>query len=161
MQGGKESFSFLRKLGLILLLGLAGLPSAAAQSAATEESRAALDKILHDYIGLYARATLEEWKTLFHPSLSVAHAAADGSIRVRNLEEFFAAQKNTFDTGRAISERLENVRVETGRRIARVTADFIFVEEGQERPGKLGLHLVEGKEGWKIVAIVFSYNEPR
>ncbi len=151
----------VRGLGLVLLLVAGGLVPAAAQGAPGEESRAALDKILRDYIGLYARATLEEWKTLFHPSLSVAHAAADGSIRVRTLEEFFAAQKNTFDSGRAISERLENVRVETGRRLARVTADFIFVDEGQERPGTLGLHLVEGKDGWKIVAIVFSYNEPR
>ena len=151
--------SLVRGLVLALLVCGGSLPVAAQEPAA--DSRAALDKVLHDYIGLYARATLEDWKTLFHPSLSVAHAAADGSIRVRNLEEFFAAQKNTFETGRAVSERLENLRVETGRRLARVTADFIFVDEEQERSGKLGLHLVEGKEGWKIVAIVFSYNEPR
>ncbi len=150
----------VRGLTLALLVCWGSIP-AAAQAAPAEESRAALDKILRDYTGLYARATLDQWKTLFHPSLSVAHAAADGSIRVRNLEEFFAAQKNTFDTGRAISERLENVRVETGRRLARVTGDFIFVDEGRGRPGKLGLHLVEGKDGWKIVAIVFSYNEAR
>ena len=151
----------VRGLALVFLVVAGGLAHAAAQAAPGEESRAALDKILHDYTGLYARATLDQWKALFHPSLTVAHAAADGSIRVRNLEEFFAAQKNTFESGRAISERLENLRVDTGRRLARVTADFIFVDEGQERPGKLGLHLVEGKDGWKIVAIVFSYNEGR
>ena len=36
-----------------------------------------------------------------------------------------------------------------GRRIARVTADFIFIDEGDERLGKLGLHLAEGKDGWE------------
>ena len=151
----------VRGLALVFLVVAGGLAHPAAQAAPGEESRAALDKILRDYTGLYAHATLDQWKTLFHPSLTVAHAADDGSIRVRNLEEFFAAQKNTFESGRAISERLENLRVDTGRRIACVTADFIFVDEGQERPGKLGLHLVEGKDGWKIVAIVFSYNEGR
>ena len=151
----------VRGLALVFLVVAGGLAHAAAQPAPAEESHAALDRILRDYTGLYAHATLDQWKTLFHPSLTVAHAAADGSIRVRNLEEFFAAQKNTFESGRAISERLENLRVDTGRRLARVTADFIFVDEGQERPGKLGLHLVEGKDGWKIVAIVFSYNEGR
>ena len=27
-----------------------------------------------------------------------------------------------------------------------------------ERPGKLGLHLAEGQDGWKIVAVLFSYD---
>ena len=61
-------------------------------------------------------------------------------------------------TGRRLSERLENIRVDTGRRIARVSADFVFVDEGAERPGKLGLHLAEGKDGWRIVAVLFAYD---
>jgi len=89
------------------------------------------------------------------------HPAADGTIRVRNLEEFFAAQKGYFESGRAISERLENVRIEPGRRIARVMADFVFVDEGEERRGTLGLHLAEGQDGWRIVAILFSYDQVR
>jgi hypothetical protein len=44
-----------------------------------------------------------------------------------------------------------------GRRISRVSADFIFVDEGAERPGKPGLYLAEGKDGWKIVAVLFAY----
>ncbi len=88
----------------------------------------------------------------------MASPKADGSIQVRGLEEFFSAQKNYFATRKSISEHLENVRIEEGRRIARVTADFIFVDEGQERRGKLGLHAVKGNDGWKIVGIVFSYD---
>ena len=57
-----------------------------------------------------------------------------------------------------IAERLENVRIDMGRRIARVSADFIFMDEEEQRPGKLGLHLAEGKEGWKIVAVLFAYD---
>jgi hypothetical protein len=120
--------------------------------------RAALEKVVADYVGLYARPSLDRWKTLFHPSLVVAHPTEDGTIRARGLDEFFKAQKDYFDTGRKISERLENVRIEEGRKIARVGADFVFVDEGQESRGRLGLHLVETKDGWKITAIVFSYD---
>lgn len=131
---------------------------AALSSSAPAEPRAAVDRIVADYIGLYAGPTLDRWKTLFHPSVLVAFPDEDGSIRVRNLEEFFTRQKNYFATGRRISERLENVRVDLGHRIARVSADFIFMDEGEERSGKLGLHLAEGKDGWKVVAVLFAYD---
>jgi hypothetical protein len=124
-------------------------------------SRVAIDRVLADYIGLYARDTLPRWKTLFHPALSVAFPGDDGGILVRNLDEFYTRQQNYFATGRRISERLENVRVEEGRRIARVTADFVFVDEGEERRGRLGLHLAQDRDDtWKILAILFSYDRP-
>ncbi len=123
-------------------------------------SRAALEKTVSDYVGLYARPSLEQWKALFHPSLTVTYPMEDGGTRVRNLEEFYGAQKRYFETGRSIQERLANVRIEEGWRIARVTADFVFVDEGKESRGKLGLHLVQSKEGWRIVGIIFSYDQP-
>ena len=123
-----------------------------------DPARAAVDRLVADYIGLYAGPTIDRWRTLFHPSVVVAFPDDDGSIRTRTLDEFVIRQKNYFATGRRISERLENVRIDMGRRIARVSADFIFIDEGEERPGKLGLHLAEGKEGWKIVAVLFAYD---
>jgi hypothetical protein len=78
---------------------------------------------------------------------------------MRGLDEFLERQRSYFATGRRISERLEDVRIDMGRRIARVSADFIFVDEGEERPGKLGLHLAEGQDGWKIVAVLFAYDK--
>ena len=111
-----------------------------------------------DYIGLYSGPTLEPWSHLFHPAVVVAFPGDDGAIVTRTRDEFVLRQKNYFATGRKISERLENVRVDMGRRIARVSADFVFVDEGEERPGKLGLHLAEGKDGWKIVAVLFAYD---
>lgn len=143
---------------VLFLLGMPPALGAPAGEAAT--SRAAIDKVVADYVALYAAPTLDRWKALFHPRLTVTFPAEGGAIRARSLEEFFTAQKDYFATGRTISERLEHVRVDEGRRIARVAADFVFVDEGKESRGKLGLHLVEGKDGWKIVAIIFSYDLP-
>ena len=122
-------------------------------------SRESLDKVLKDYIGLYQKDTLEQWKTLFHPSARVFFPDEKGEVNVRDLQEFYERQKNYFARRKSINERLENVQVFEGNRIARVTADFIFIDEGVESPGKLGLHLVEGKDGWKIVAVLFSYDK--
>jgi hypothetical protein len=131
----------------------------AAAAPSTDPARVAVDRLVADYIVLYAAPTLDRWRTLFHPAVVVAFPDDDSSIRTRTRDEFVMRQQNYFATGRRISERLENVRVDMGRRIARVSADFIFIDEGDERPGKLGLHLAEGKDGWKIVAVLFSYNE--
>ena len=134
----------------------AAIPDSA--NSLADPARAAVDRLVVDYIGLYAGPTIEQWQTLFHPAVVVAFPDDDGSIRTRTLDEFVTRQKNYFASGRQISERLANVRIDMGRRIARVSADFIFMDEGKERPGKLGLHLAEGKDGWKIVAVLFSYD---
>lgn len=116
-----------------------------------------LRETVNDYVRLYRSDTLPEWKKLFHTALSVASPAADGAIRLRNLEEFYSAQEGFLASAR-VSERLENVRILEGRRIARVAADFILTENGRSRRGKLGLHLVQEHDEWRIVAIVFSYD---
>ena len=143
-----------RILALWVIVVAVSVPTAQADPA-----RAAVDQVVADYIGLYAATTLDRWRTLFHPAAVVAFPGDDGSITTRKLDEFVERQRNYFATGRKISERLENVRVDMGRRIARVSADFIFMDEGEERPGKLGLHLAEGQDGWQIVAVLFAYNE--
>jgi len=145
----------MRPLTIFLLL----LTSVAAAAQNAPPSRAALDQAIRDYVGLYRAETLAEWKKLFHPQLTVVFPDAKGAIVVRNLEQFYGAQANYLPKRKSVSERLENVRIEEGRRMARVVADFIFVDEGVESRGKLGLHLVEGGDGWKIVAIVFSYDQ--
>ncbi len=122
------------------------------------EERAVIEKVVADYIGLYTRATLDRWKELFHPALTVVSPGDDGTIRVRALDPFFKAQKDRFDTGRPVSERLENIRIDAGWRIARVSADFVFTNDEISSRGTLGLHLARANDGWKIVAILFSYN---
>src|SRR5262245_1227624 len=146
--------SALKSLAIPLLL-LAAAPTMAQKAPA---SRAAPDQVVRDYVDLYRAEILTEWKKLFHANLTVVSPGAQGVIVVRNLEQFYDAQATYLPKHRSVSERLENVRIEEGRRIARVAADFVFLDEGVESRGKLGLHLVEGSEGWKIVGIVFSYD---
>ncbi|HKX58032.1 MAG TPA: nuclear transport factor 2 family protein [Steroidobacteraceae bacterium] len=140
---------------LLAILALVGAPTARA-----DDARADVERVVADYVGLYAGSTLERWSRLFHPAVVVAFPADDGSITTRGLDEFVERQRNYFATGRKISERLENVRIDLGRRIARVSADFVFVDNGEQRPGTLGLHLAEGQDGWRIVAVLFSYDAP-
>jgi len=121
-------------------------------------SDAALRRLLEDYVGLYRADRLSDWKKLLHERVSVADPRPDGTIRFRGLEDFFTTQQGFFARGRRLGERLEEIRVEEGRRIARVSARFVFVDEGEERPGRLGLHVVEEGGTWRIVAIVFSYD---
>ena len=130
-----------------------------AQNAPPSHERREVERIVRDYVGLYTAATLDRWKALFHPDLRVAHPAEDGNIRVRNLEEFFDSQKRGFAEDPTMHEVLENVTVDAARRMARVSADYIFTSSGKPSRGKLGLHLVRGVEGWKIVGIVFSYDD--
>jgi len=140
-------------LSLLLGGGVAGAQEPA-------PARGSPERLVEDYIRLYAGETLDRWRALFHPALSVADPDAGGGIRLRALDEFFATQKERFDRGHEVSERLENVRIQRGRRIASVSADFIFSLDGTERRGKLGLHLAEGSDGWRIVALLFSYDRP-
>lgn len=147
-----------------VLIATAGICVAAAPATAdtlpARDSRAALDKTVADYVGLYSRSTLDRWRLLFHPSLVVAYPAENGGIKARGLDEFFKAQKDYFETGRAVSERLEHIRIDAGWKIARVSADFVFVDQGEESRGKLGLHLVEAADGWKITSVIFAYDKP-
>ena len=141
---------------LFLMVFVSGLLSG--DEVISSESRAGLDKVIQDYIGLYQRETLDEWKKLFHPSVMVFFPADDGTINARNLDEFFQRQQNYFNTRKSVSERLENLQIFEGKRIARVVANYVFIDEGKESSGKLGLHLAEGDDGWKIVSVLFSYN---
>ena len=143
-----------RSLAVSLLL-LASEPAIAQD---TPAPRPPLEQVVRDYVGLYRAETLADWKKLFHPDLTVASPGPGGAIVVRNLDQFYGAQASYLPGRKSVSERLENVRIEQGRRIARVVADFVLVDEGVESRGELGLHLVEGGEGWKIVGIVFAYD---
>ncbi|HET8948273.1 MAG TPA: nuclear transport factor 2 family protein [Candidatus Polarisedimenticolia bacterium] len=138
--------------------GVAAVPGTGTVAFADAPTDAGLRHLLEDYVGLYRADRLSDWKKLLHERVSVADPRPDGTIRFRGLEEFFTTQQGFFASGRRIGERLEEVRVAEGRRIARVTARFVFVDEGEERAGRLGLHVVEEGGTWRIVALVFSYD---
>jgi hypothetical protein len=137
------------KLGVFLLLS-ATLYSAPAASAD-------LEKVIADYVGLYRRDSLPEWKKLFLPHFTVASTREDGTVGERTLEEFYEAQRKYFESGRAIQEVLENVQIERKGRLASVWADFVLTDEGHTRRGKLVLLLIEDTEGFRIHSLMFSY----
>ena len=145
---------------LIVITFTAFMNANAADNTQAIQSKKEIEKLLEDYIGLYKKESLDKWKELFDPSVIVAFPAEDDSINVRNLEEFLTRQRNFFAQRKSVSERLKNVQIFEGRRIGRIVADFVFIDEGNERRGKLGLHVVQSKNGWKIVALVFSYDQP-
>ncbi|HXV60396.1 MAG TPA: nuclear transport factor 2 family protein [Vicinamibacteria bacterium] len=116
-----------------------------------------LEKVVEDYVGLYRRETLPEWKKLFLPHFTVASTGEDGSVSERTLEEFYDAQRSYLDGGRDIQEQLENVRIDRQGKLASVWADFVLTDEGETRRGKLVLLLIQGPEGFKIHSLMFSY----
>jgi SnoaL-like protein len=118
----------------------------------------ALRRTVADYVGLYKRDTLDRWRTLFLPTFTATHTLTDGTVRVRTLDEFFAAQRGYLDTGRAIKEELENVRFDRRGKLATAWADFVLTEEGEKSRGKLVLLLVADRGEWRIQALMFSYD---
>ena len=118
----------------------------------------ALGQVVADYVGLYRRETLDRWRELFLPAFTAASTRPDGTVNLRGLDEFFTAQKRYLDSGRAIREELENVRIERSGRLASVWADFVLHDEAETSRGRLVLLLVEEKGAFKIHALMFSYD---
>ena len=110
-------------------------------------------------IGLYRRDSLPQWRALFLPSFTVASTNADGSVRLRNLDEFYTAQERYLASGRVIEEKLENVAIERRGRLASVWADFVLTDQGETSRGKLCLSLIEEKGSWRIQSLVFAYDD--
>ena len=74
---------------------------------AVPASASDLERVVADYVGLYRRDTLAEWKKLFLPHFTVASTREDGTVGERTLEEFYEAQRGYLESGRAIEEVLE------------------------------------------------------
>ncbi|HET7295315.1 MAG TPA: hypothetical protein VFM88_23050 [Vicinamibacteria bacterium] len=128
-------------------------------AAPSSDADARLRRVVADYVGLYRRDTLPQWRGLFLPSFTVASTNADGSVRTRNLDEFYGAQERYLASGRAIKEELENLAIERKGRLASVWADFVLTDEGERSRGKLCLLLVEEKGEWLIHSLTFAYDE--
>ena len=140
---------------LVLLSTLSVSRATEGEQASADDER--LQRVVDDYVGLYRQESLLRWRELFLPTFTAASTTADGSVSVRTLEEFFGAQKRYLDTGRAIREELENVRIERQERLASVWADFVLTDEGSQSRGKLVLLLIKDREQFKIHSLIFSY----
>jgi hypothetical protein len=145
------------RLAVFALVAAAAWGSPAAPAADDTLDRD-LAKVVADYTGLYRKDSLKEWRNLFLPSFVAGSARPDGTVLLRTLDEFYEAQRRYLDTGRAIRETLEEVRVERKGRLASVWADFVLEEEGERSRGKLVLTLLAQDGRFRIHSLLFAYD---
>lgn len=148
-----------RAVGVVTCLAAlcTATPATFAQVAPSSTSTAAVRKVVDDYVGLYRKDTLAEWRSLFLPSFTATSPGADGAVTVRTLDEFYGSQARGFARAAEMSETLENVVIERSGRLATAWADFVFRQDGTSRRGRLVLALVETKATWRIASVMFSY----
>jgi len=145
--------------GVVAVLTMALLPAGFAQVAPASADLAPVRHVVDDYIGLYTKERLPDWKTLFLPSFTATYTNADGTVSVRSLEEFYDSQRGGFAKG-PMSETLHDVRITREGRLAHAFAGFDFTSGGSTRRGQLMLLLIESKGEFRIAALTFSYYQP-
>jgi dihydroorotase/N-acyl-D-amino-acid deacylase len=131
--------------------------AAAAGTPAADADLAPVRRVVDDYVGLYRKDSLPEWRALFLPSFTATSPAAGGGVTVRTLDQFYDAQARGFAGAATMSETLEHVEIRRRGRLATAAADFVFRQDGSERRGRLVLSLIDGGGGWRIAALLFSY----
>ena len=141
------------------LLGM-GAPPAPAAPTPPPAADTALDRLIHQYIALYRRDSLERWQQLFRPGFTASFTNEDGSVTTLTFEQFLERQRRGFARTRDMGEVLENVRTDRTGRLASVWADFIFTADGVSRRGRLVLLCIEDRGEWKIQSLLFSYHRP-
>ena len=149
-----------RLLTLGFICGCATSASAmAAQrtNAPVQTDTAPVQRVLDDYIGLYQKERLAEWKALFLPGFTATYTNDDGSVTTRTLEEFYERQQAAFARG-TVSETLHDVRIARQGRLAHVVAGFDFTSAGTTRRGQLMLLMIETLGQFKIAALTFTYH---
>jgi hypothetical protein len=116
-------------------------------------------RVVDDYIGLYTKERLPEWKALFLPLFTATYTNADGTVSSRTLDEFYESQRAGFARA-AMRETLHDVRITREGRLAQVSAGFDFTSGGHTRRGQLMLLLLESQGQFRIAALAFSYHLP-
>ncbi len=117
-----------------------------------------IDRVLHDYIALYTKDTLDHWRGLFHPAFVAAFTNDDGSTTSRTLDEFLERQRNYFASGRPISEALKDVKVERDGALATVRAGFVLHDGDTAKEGRLMMLLIRDHDRYLIQSLVFTYH---
>jgi hypothetical protein len=116
-----------------------------------------LDRLLQDFIGLYAGDSLDRWRELFLPAFTAAATSPDGSVATWTLDEFCQRQRQLFATGRPIRERLTDTEVRQDGDLAWVRSGYVWTDGQAERPGRLMMLAVAERGAFRIQALAFSY----
>lgn len=144
---------------LVAAVVFVGMLSGAAATlpAQTAAPDSGLQRLLHQYIALYRRDSLEHWRTLFLPGFTVAFTNPEGGITERSLEQFLERQWQGFARSPDMHEVLENVAIQQRGSLANVWADFVLTADGQARRGTLVMLCIRDRGAWKIQSLLFSY----
>lgn len=153
--GTRDAWAQPRVGGPYLVTGHAGAGDAQVMAAATGTD--AVRRVVDEYVGLYRKETLAQWRMLFLPTFTSTSTGKDGTITVRTLEQFFESQVRGFAAATEMSETLEHVAIERTGRLATAWADFVFRQDGTSRRGRLVLTLVEAQATWRIASLMFTY----
>jgi hypothetical protein len=132
-------------------------PPSATSTAQPAADLAPVRRVVDDYIALYTKERLSDWKALFLPTFTATYTNADGTVSVRTLDEFYESQRAGFAKG-PMSETLLDVRITRAGRLAHAFAGFDFTSSGNTRRGQLMLLLIESEGEFKIAALTFSYH---
>lgn len=141
--------------------GGAAPPADAVKPADAANPADPIDRLLHDYIALYAKDTLDAWRALFHPAFVAAFTNDDGSTTARTLDQFLERQRNYFASGRAIREELRDVTIERDGPLATVRAGFVLHDGDTAKPGRLMMLLLRDRDRYLIQSLVFTYHPDR
>ena len=144
--------------GVIAIVAAAAAFDGAAQVVTPDEHIAPVRRVVDDYITLYTKERLPEWKALFLPTFTATSTNADGTVSVRTLEEFYESQRAGFAKG-PMTETLPTLSMTRQGRLANAFADFDFTSGGNTRRGQLMLLLIEVNGEFKIAALTFSYHQ--
>jgi len=126
-------------------------------SAGSHPDASAARRLVDDYIRLYRRDTLDEWKRLFLPTFTVTYTNEEGTVTTRSLDDFHERQRRGFAAGE-MSETLHNVTIQRSDPLASAHADFEFTSGGSTRRGRLMLLMIEDHGQLKIAALTFTYH---
>ena len=115
-----------------------------------------LRTVVDDYVGLYRKDTLAEWRKLFLPTFTSTSTNQDGTIIIRSLDEFYDSQASGFaregDVGDAGERRHPAVPADRHR------VGGLRIPPGWHvAAGRLVLTLVETEGVWRIASLMFSY----
>lgn len=146
-------------VGVIALVTAVAAFDGSARVASPDEAIAPVRRVVDDYIRLYTKELLPEWKALFLPTFTATYTNADGTVSVRTLEEFYESQRAGFAKG-PMTETLHDLRITREGRLAHAFAGFDFTSGGSTRRGQLMLLLIEASGEFKIAALTFSYHRP-
>ena len=130
--------------------------SLASPVGAGDTADTAVRRVVDDYVALYRKDALAQWRELFLPTFTATSPAADGGVTVRTLDQFYEAQARGFAQAAAMSETLEQIEIARAGRTATARAAFVFHQNGTSRRGRLTLTLVESKAGWRIASLLFT-----